>query len=107
MSQPISIASFDHLPPAQTLIRELTARGFDAGLLNETADQHLRFFTAEPRAQFKVTVPPERMTEALEAFASLKPLAEEHAAEDPLREVIRCPDCGGTRIEFPQFSRNT
>jgi hypothetical protein len=107
MSQPIPIASFDHLPPAQTLVRELTARGFEAGLLNESAEQTVHFFTAVPRAQFRVTVPPEVMTSALEAFASLTPLPEERAAECPLREVIRCPDCGSTRVEYPQFSRNT
>ena len=107
MSQPIPIASFDHLPPAQTLIRELTTKGFDAGLLNETADQAMRFFTAAPRAQFRVTVPPESMVGALEAFAKLTPLPEAQAAECPLRQVIRCPDCGSTRVEYPQFSRNT
>lgn len=107
MSQPIPIASFDHLPPAQTLIRELTSRGIEAGLLNESVEQTLHFFTAVPRAQFRVTVPAELMVKALETFAALTPLPEDRAAECPLREVIRCPDCGGTRVEYPQFSRNT
>lgn len=107
MSHPIPIASFDHLPPAQRLVRELTDRGIEAGLLNESAEQTLHFFTGTPRAQFRVTVPPESMVAALAAFASLTPLPEEQGAECPLRQVIRCPDCGGTRVEYPQFSRNT
>ena len=107
MSEPIPIASFDHLPPGQTLVRELTERGFDAALLNETAEQTFKFFTAVPRGQFRVTVPPDRMVQALEAFAQLKPLPEDQAFACPLRQVIRCPDCGSTRVEYPQFSRNT
>jgi hypothetical protein len=107
MSQPIPIASFDHLPPAQTLARELSAKGFEAGVLNETAEQALKFFTATPRAQFRVTVPPDRMEDALRAFASLEPLPPERARECPLRQVIRCPECGSTIVEYPQFSRNT
>ena len=75
--------------------------------MNESAEQTLHFFTATPRAQFRVTVPPDAMTAALQAFASMAPLPEDRASECPLREVIRCPDCGGTRVEYPQFSRNT
>lgn len=107
MSEPIPIASFDHLPPAQTLVRELTAKGFEAGLLNESAEQAVHFFTTTPRAQFRVTVPPEVMAPALEAFAAMQPLPDDQRLECPVREVIRCPDCGGTRVEYPQFSRNT
>ena len=107
MSEPIPIASFDHLPPGQTLVRELTARGFSAALLNETAEQTMKFFTAAPRGQFRVTVPPDRMVAALEAFGQLTPLPEDQAFACPLRQVIRYPDCGSTRVEYPQFSRNT
>ena len=107
MSDPIAIASFDHLPPAQMLVRELEEKGIDASIHNETAEQALKFFTATPHAQFRVTVPVNDVQSALEAFSQVKPLPPERAEECPLRQVIRCPDCGSTQVEFPQFSRKT
>jgi hypothetical protein len=107
MSEPIPIASYDQLPPAQALVHALAELGFEAALLNETADQALRFFNAHAHAQFRVTVPPDQMERALAAFASMPRLPAERAHECPVTQAIRCPDCGATRIEFPQFSRNT
>jgi hypothetical protein len=107
MSEPIAIASYDYLPPAQALVRELSARGFEAGVQNETAEQALKFFAGHAHAQFRVTVPPDKMTQALEEFARIPPLPAEQAEVCPVAQVIRCPDCGSTRVEFPQFSRHT
>ena len=107
MSEPISIATFDTLPPAETLVHVLTEKGLEAGVHNETSDQTMRFFAGTHHAQFRVQVPPAQMTAALEVVANLQPLAPEKAKEDPAKLVIRCPDCGSTRVEFPQFSRNT
>jgi hypothetical protein len=107
MSEPISIAAFDNLPPAQTLVHALSERGIEAGLQNETADQALRFFTAHAHAQYRVLVAPDVMDRALQELARMEPLPPEHAFECPVRHVIRCPECGSTRVEFPQFSRKT
>jgi hypothetical protein len=107
MSEPISIASFDYLPPAQTLIHVLTEHGIKAGLQNETADQAMRFFTAHAHAQFRVLVAPDDMDRALAELTRMEPLPPERAFECPVRHVIRCPECGSTRVEFPQFSRKT
>jgi len=107
MSEPIPIVSYDQLPPAQALVHELAERGFEAALMNETADQALRFFKAHPHAQFRVTVPPEQMDSALQEFARISKLPPERAHECPVTQAVRCPDCGSTRVEFPQFSRNT
>jgi hypothetical protein len=107
MSELIEIASYDQLPPAEALVHELQTRGFAAAVHNETSDQALRFFTAHPHAQFRVTVPPDQMEGALAEFARLPAFPPERAFECPVTQVIRCPDCGSTRVEFPQFSRNT
>jgi hypothetical protein len=107
MSDPISIASYDQLPPAEALVHALSERGLNPGLDNETADQTLRFFTGKKHAQFRVMVPPDQVEKALEEFAKIPPLPPERAYECPVTQVIRCPDCGSTRVQFPQFSRNT
>lgn len=107
MSEPIAIASYDHMPPAVALVKELSQRGFEAGLINETAEQALKFFTAHAHAQFRVTVPPEEMLPALAAISTMPESPLEEADECPVRQVIRCPDCKSTLVEFPQFSRKT
>lgn len=107
MSEPIPIVSYDQLPPAEALVHALAAHGIKAGVLNETADQALRFFTAHARAQFRVTVPPDQVNQAMEEFVRIEPLDAAHSHECPVRQAIRCPDCGCMRVEFPQFSRNT
>lgn len=107
MSDPVSIATFDTLPPAEKLASLLTEKGLEAGVHNETADQTLRFFAGTHHAQFRVQVPPDQMTQALTEVANLPPLPADRAFECPATNVIRCPECGSTRIEFPQFSRNT
>jgi len=107
MSAPESIASFDQLPPAEALVQHLQGQGIKAALDNETGDQALRFFTGKAHAQFRVTVPEESVDPALAALARLEPLPPERAHEDPAVQVIRCPDCGSTQVEYPQFSRKT
>src|SRR5262245_22377626 len=107
MSEPISVASYDYLPPANALVHALSERGIEAGLHNETADQALRFFTKQAHAQFRVMVPPDQVERALAEMARLDPLPPERASECPITQVIRCPECRSTLVEFPQFSRNT
>jgi hypothetical protein len=107
MSEPISVASYDSLPPANALVHALNERGIEAGLHNETADQAIRFFTQQMHAQFRVLVPPDQVDRALAELASLPPLPPERAHECPVTQVIRCPDCHSTLVEYPQFSRNT
>ena len=67
----------------------------------------MHFFTAHAHAQFRVTVPPDQMDAAIKEFSKMQPLPADRAEECPVRQAIRCPDCGATRVEFPQFSRNT
>ncbi len=107
MSNHISIAAYDNLAPANALIHALADKGIEAGLQDETADQALRFFTATAHAQFRVMVPPDQVPKALEELARLAPLPPERSHECPVAQIIRCPDCSSTLVEYPQFSRNT
>lgn len=107
MSNHISVAAFDTMPPANALAKALSDGGIKAAVQDETADQTLRFFTASHHAQFRVMVPPDDVPKAIEALTRMERLAPEHAFECPVSQVIRCPDCQSTLVEFPQFSRNT
>jgi hypothetical protein len=95
------IATFDDAPPAETVARKLCEDGFGAITDNDAAEQLLRFCNPHPHGQWHVLVPPDKVDAAL---ARLKEL---DATEKVLRFAIRCPDCGSTQIEYPQFSRNT
>lgn len=105
MSEPTIIASYDDPQSAQNLVDELVRRGFHAGVFDETAEQALKFYTAHSHAQYRVTVPDEESIQALVEFEQMEPYeSPEHC---PVKNAIRCPDCHSTRVEFPQFSRNT
>lgn len=95
------IASFDQAAEAQTLAERLSKEGFGATTDTDAGDQLLRFCNPHPHAQWHVLVPDEEFNKAM------KRLQELDVTELALRFAIRCPDCGSTQIEYPQFSRNT
>jgi len=95
------IASFETSAPAEALALRLDDEGFGAITYNDSGEQLLRFCNPHPHAQWHVMVPPEKFDDAL------KRLKELDATEQILRFAIRCPDCGSTEVEYPQFSRNT
>ena len=97
----VPIVSFEESQPAETLARRLCEEGFGAITDNDAGEQLLRFFNPHPHAQWHVLVPAEKFDDAL------RRLRELDAAEAILRLAIRCPDCGSTQVEYPQFSRNT
>lgn len=97
----VPIASFEESEPAKNLAQRLGEEGFGATTDNDAGEQLLRFCNPHPHAQWHVMVPPDKFDEAL------KRLKELDAAEQVLRFAIRCPDCGSTEVEYPQFSRNT
>ena len=97
----IPIASFENAEHAEKLAGRLCDEGLGAITDNDAGDQLLRFCNPHPHAQWHVLVPPEKFNEALRRLKEL-------GATDPaLQFAIRCPDCGSTQIEYPQFSRNT
>ena len=100
MSTHIPIASFKYLEPAQSLALRLTAEGFEAISSDDSAEQLLQFINPHPHAQFHTLVPAEKVDAVLLWL-------KEHADEHVLKSAIRCPDCGSSQVEYPQFSRKT
>lgn len=101
MTDHLSIASFDEFPLAEGLAARLSKEGFHATAESDAEEQFWRLYNLHPRAHCHVCVPMAHVE------AALAKLAELDVTEGVLEGAVRCPDCGSSRIEFPQFSRNT
>jgi len=101
VSSYLQIASFDQFAPAEALAQRLCEDGLEAIARSDTAEQLLMYCNAHPRGQCHVLIPGDKLE------AALKRMKELDASEQVLRSAIRCPDCGSTLVEYPQFSRKT
>ena len=101
MSDYTSIAAFDDEESAKALAKRMSDDGVEAISNSDSAEQLMMFYNPHPRAQHHVLVSGQNLEMALQWLSRLD-------ANDPvMASAIRCPDCGSTRIEFPQFSRKT
>ena len=101
MSDHASIAAFDDEESAKALAVRMNEAGVGAFVNSDSVEQLLMFYTPHPHAEHHVLVPGQKLEAALQWLNRLD-------ANDPvLRAAIRCPDCGSTRVEYPQFSRKT
>jgi hypothetical protein len=95
----LTVATFNELEDAEPLCLRLR----EAGFLAETHDERKLqkwYFLAPALAGIRVRVPKERHPQA-------RQLVEQWRGQDgALRKAIICPDCGSSRIEYPQFSRH-
>lgn len=100
MQQLITVATFNSRAPAERLITRLLEAGFQADLQDESGEQKWKLFNLTPRAHLRVRV---HSDEEEAAFAKLS-----EWKDDPvLADAVQCPECGSSRVEFPQFSRRT
>jgi rubredoxin len=93
-----NVATFNSDPPAQALRKRLEQAGLKTCVVNEERLQRL-WFLSRPFASVHVRVP----TEDADAAASL--VTKWDAEDGVLREAIRCPECGSSRVEYPQMTR--
>lgn len=101
MEQLITVATFNDREPAEKIASRLRDAGFTAEIYDESHEQKWKLFNLHPRAHMRVRV---HSHEADAAHARLK---EWHETEGALAEAVHCPECGSSKIEFPQFSRRT
>jgi hypothetical protein len=101
MEQLITVATFNEREPADHIAARLRETGVDAGVYDESHEQKWKLFNLNPRAHLRVRV---HSTEEDRARALL---TEWHHLEPMLARAVQCPECGSSRIEFPQFSRRT
>lgn len=95
--KPITVATFNDPEPAEALRIRLESAGHHASHSDESGMQRFWFLT-EPRAAHKVEV-------AEEGLASARQLIEKlNRADGVLRGAVCCPQCHGSRVEYPQFT---
>lgn len=94
----IVVATFNERAPARVLQERLAAAGMDAVLHDETKLERY-WFMAEPVAAMHIEVPRRRYLEARRL------IGDWDRQDGILREAVRCPECRGSRIEFPQITR--
>lgn len=101
MEQPITVATFNEREPAEHIAARLRDAGFAAEVYDESNEQKWKLFNLHPRAHMRVRV------HASEEENALARLEEWRHHEPALHQAVKCPECGSSKIEFPQFSRKT
>jgi hypothetical protein len=99
MEQLMTVATFNAAAPAETLKDRLHDAGMHAEVMDESGAQALMGLTTHPRAHMRVRV---RKDEFEQAEALIK---EWDTKDGVMREAVHCPQCGSSRVEYPQFSR--
>ena len=94
----MTLASFDQQEQAGRLKARLEQAGIPCELLDESKLQRY-WFLSKPHAAVKLRV------EAADFDRALKLLRGLDASDDALRDAVRCPQCGSSRVEYPQFTR--
>jgi hypothetical protein len=101
MEQLITVATFNEREPADHVAARLREAGLNAEVYDESNEQRWKLWNLNPRAHMRVRV---HTTEEKRAHALLD---EWQGSEPMLAQAIKCPECGSSKIEFPQFSRKT
>lgn len=96
----ITVAAFNDWDRADSLRHRFDGAGIPAQVFDEGMTQRIWWFTS-PKAHMRVRVEKEN-AERAEAL-----MKEWDATDGVLNGAIRCPECGSSSIEYPQFSRRT
>jgi transposase-like protein len=95
----VTIATFNEPAKAKHLKERLQSAGLKADIHNEGHLQQVAFMS-RPQANVKVQVDDDD-------FERAQSLMVEWETSDPdiASAIIRCPQCGSSRIEYPQLTR--
>lgn len=100
MEQLVTIATFNTKEPAEQLATRLRELGYHSEVHDESNEQKWKLFNLTPRAHLRLRV---HSSEEDRALA----LLQEWKGDPAMTAAVHCPECGSSRIEFPQFSRKT
>jgi hypothetical protein len=100
MEQIITVAAFNERDPAEALKDRFDKAGLHAEVHDESGAQAYFFMSRQPRAHMRVRV-------RKEEYEIAKALLLDWERDGVMSQAVRCPQCGSSRIEYPQFSRHT
>lgn len=100
MENLITVATFNEREPADVIASRLRDSGVNAEVYDESNEQKWKLFNLNPRAHMRVRVHSHELDRANARLS-------EWRSDSVLSQAVRCPECGSSKIEFPQFSRKT
>jgi hypothetical protein len=101
MEQYLTVATFNEREPADLIAARLREAGFKSDVFDESDAQRFLMLNMEPRAHMRVRVDKDDGDRAIQM------LNEWDQKDGAMRDAVKCPQCGSSRIEYPQFSRRT
>lgn len=96
--EPVTVLTFNEPEQAEPLKQRLEQSGIPAAIYDERKLQRA-FLSRESLAGIRLRVDRKDFERARVL------LADWHAREGILRDVIHCPSCGSSRVQYPQFTR--
>ncbi len=94
----VTIATFNDPGKAEPLRRRLEEVHIPAEVHDQSAVEQL-WFVKRPVAGVRLKI------HAADYERAIKLLREWDATEGILKDAVRCPECGSSRVEYPQFTR--
>ena len=94
----VTVATFNEQSKAEPLKQRLEKTGIHAGIFDESRYEW-SWFVTKPLAGIRLKVHKHDFDEARQR------IREWDRAEGILRDAVCCPQCGASRIEYPQFTR--
>jgi len=98
MKNTITLATFNEAIHAQPLVARLWEAGIRAEIHDESKLERL-WFVRKPLAGVRIEIHPDDFDKAARL------VREWDTAEHALHNAVRCPECGSSRVEYPQFTR--
>jgi hypothetical protein len=96
--EPVTVLTFNDVEQAEPLKQRLEQAGIAAAIYDERKLQKA-YLSREALAGIRLRVDRKDFDRARVL------LAEWHERDGVLRDAIHCPDCGSSRVQFPQFTR--
>ena len=98
MKNNITLATFNQAVAAQPLVARLWEAGIRAEIHDESKLERL-WFVRKPLAGVRIEVHADDFEKAA------RMVREWDAADHALHDAVCCPECGSSRVEYPQFTR--
>jgi len=95
----VTVATFNKMEPAEAVAERLENAGISPEIFDEGNLQRYWLLALEPLANIRLKVDKNQFTRTITLMRQLD------ANEGILKHAIRCPECGSSRIEYPQFTR--